>query len=133
MPGAWMTRSLTSRSKKPVVGMYPVSNSPVSVANHAKPFGTPPCQRLACGAQVVVDSDHAAVVTDQSGRTEPDAAADVDDDPRSDALTDIAVAGVVEGDEPVGTVAVVGAFAGWIHERSLFAEAGPAWRAAPHG
>ncbi len=40
IPGAWITRSLTSRSKKPVVGMYPVSNRPVSVASHAKPFGS---------------------------------------------------------------------------------------------
>ena len=40
MPGAWMLRSRTSRSKKPVVGMYPVSKSPINVASHAKPFGS---------------------------------------------------------------------------------------------
>ena len=40
MPGARMLRSRTSRSKKPVLEMYPVSNSPISVASHAKPFGS---------------------------------------------------------------------------------------------
>ena len=39
MPGAWITGSRTSRSKKPELVMYPVSNSPMSVASQAKPFG----------------------------------------------------------------------------------------------